>query len=237
MTGLSRIVLISAGACLVAACASSEPEPNTQFQAGQQVQQQPYPQQQYPQQQPGAQQQYPQQQYPQQQYPQQQQPAPQQQPGALPAGFPTALPPLALPIPNAPVGSPATPLDAAMGAAAQPILNSLANTSAPGAKPLVGNFAPGQQLETLVTMQPGKCYTVIAAGLPPVAEVNVQLVATTPIPGMNPVLAQDQTTGAQAVLGQAPNCFKWALPLAGQVKVFTSVAVGQGVVAIQVYEK
>ena len=128
-----------------------------------------------------------------------------------------------------------------MGAAAQPILNQLAVTEAPGATPLgsaaVGMFQPGQQLETLVTMQPGKCYSVLAVGLPGVTEVNVQLVAATPIPGLSPVLAQDQTSGAQAVLGKSPNCYKWALPLAGSVKVITSVAAGQGVTAIQVYEK
>ena len=141
----------------------------------------------------------------------------------------------------APVGSPAQQLDASAGAAAQPILNQLATTEAPGAKPLgmamVGMFQPGQQLETVVQMQPGKCYTVLAVGLPAVTEVNVQLVAAVPLPGMSPVLAQDQTTGPQAVLGKAPNCFKWALPLPGSVKVLTTVAAGQGIAAVQVYEK
>jgi hypothetical protein len=98
-------------------------------------------------------------------------------------------------------------------------------------------FQPGQQLETVITMQPGKCYTVIAVGLPAVSEVNIQLVASTPVPGMNPVLAQDQSTGPQAVLGKAPNCYKWALPLPGAGKVITSVAAGQGVAVVQVYEK
>ena len=128
-----------------------------------------------------------------------------------------------------------------MGAAAQPILNQLATSEAPGAKPVgsstVGMFQPGQQLETVVTLQPGKCYTVIAVGLPAVSEVNVQLVAATPVPNMNPVLAEDQTTGPQAVLGQTPNCYKWPLPLPASAKVITSVAAGQGIAAVQVYEK
>jgi hypothetical protein len=120
-------------------------------------------------------------------------------------------------------------------------LNQLASTAAPGAAPLgaavVGNFQQGQQLETVVQMEPGKCYTVIAVGLPAVSEVNVQLVAQLPVPGMSPVLAQDQTTGPQAVLGQSPNCYKWAFPLAGAVKVITSVPAGQGIAAAQVYVK
>jgi hypothetical protein len=128
-----------------------------------------------------------------------------------------------------------------MGAAAQPLINQLAATEAAGAQPLgaavVGMFQPGQQLETVLQLQPGKCYTAIAVGLPAVTEVNVQLVATTPVPGMSPVLAQDQTTGTQAVLGKSPNCYKWPFPFAGAVKVLTTVAAGQGVAAVQVYEK
>ncbi len=54
-------------------------------------------------------------------------------------------------------------------------------------------------------MQPGKCYTVIAVAAPGgITELNVQLAAATPIPGLSPVLGQDQTTGPQAVVGQAP---------------------------------
>lgn len=213
------------------ACGGSEPEPNNQFQAGnqyppQQQQQQPAP----PPAQPAPAQ-------PAQPAPAQ--PAPAQPAPAQPAptGIPSGLP---LP-PNAPAGSPAQQLDASAGAAAQPILNQLAATEAPGAKPLgasvVGMFQPGQQLETVLQLQPGKCYTVLAVGLPAVTEVNVQLVAQTPVPGMSPVLAQDQTTGPQAVLGKAPNCYKWPFPIAGAVKVLTTVAAGQGIAAVQVYEK
>jgi hypothetical protein len=261
MIQISRSSLIAGVVVLSVAC-SKEPEPNTQFQAGQQMQPQQagqYPQQagQYPQQPQQAgqypQQQYPQQQYPQGQYPQQQYPQgqyPQQQypqqpaqagtpvvPGAIPTTIPTGL---ALPIPNAPAGAPAQQLDASAGSLAQPILNQLATTQAPGAKPLgsvmVGMFQPGQQLESVITLQQGKCYTVVAAGLPTVAEVNIQLAQVLPA-GISPVLAQDQTTGPQAVLAPTPNCYKWPWPLPGQVKVIVTVAAGQGIAAAQVYEK
>jgi hypothetical protein len=95
----------------------------------------------------------------------------------------------------------------------------------------------GQQFEAVVQLQPGKCYTVVAVGLPPIGEMNVQLIATTPIPGMSPVLAEDQTTGPQGVLGKAPNCFKWPLPLPGGAKAVATTASGQGMAAFQVYEK
>ena len=234
------------GVAFFVACGGNEPEPQTQFQAAQPQQQFPQqagqPPQQFPQQQV-PQQQFPQQQFPQQQVPQQPGQAYPQQPGQAPAA--PALPGLpagvALPTTNATPGTPAQQLDPSAGAAAQPILNQLATTEAPGAKALgtaiVGMYQAGQQTETVVTMQPGKCYTVLAAGLPSVAETNVQLVAAVPLPGLNPVLAQDSTTGPQAVLGKAPNCYKWALPLPGQVKVITTVAAGQGIAATQVFEK
>lgn len=243
------------GVAAFLACGGNEPEPQTQYQAAQAYPQataypqqagQAYPQQ-YPQQ---AGQAYPQQ-YPQQPgqvYPQAtaypQQPG-QAYPQQVPAATPTAVPGLpagvTLPTTNATPGTPAQQLDASAGAAAQPILNQLATTEAPGATPLgsavVGMFQAGQQIETVVTMQPGKCYTVIATGLPSVTETNVQLVASVPLPGVSPVLAQDSTAGPQAVVGKAPNCYKWALPLPGQVKVITTVAAGQGIAATQVYEK
>ncbi len=233
MGGITRPVLIGfTCAAFAVGCGGDDPPPNSQFQAGTQVppaQQQPYPAQ-PGQPAPAAQ-------------PAPTQPAPAQPAPTQPAPAGTTPPPagLPLPIPNAPAGSPAQQLDASAGAAAQPILNQLASTEAPGAQPLgasvVGMFQPGQQLESVLQLQPGKCYTVIAVGLPAVTEVNVQLVATTPVPGMSPVLAQDQTTGPQAVLGKSPNCYKWPFPIAGGVKVITSVAAGQGVAAVQVYEK
>jgi hypothetical protein len=234
MGGLTRTLVFGcSGALLLVACGGSDPEPNSQFQAGGQVgpgqpQQpgQPYPQQQQPQ--------------PQQPFPQQQQPQPAPATSSPIPGLP-AIPGLPGLPPNAPAGSPAQQLDASAGAAAQPLINQLATTQAPGAKPLgaamVGMFQPGQQLESPLQLQPGKCYTVIAVGLPAVSEVNVQLVATVPLPGMSPVLAQDQTTGPQATLAPAPNCYKWPFPLAGAAKVITTVGAGQGLAAVQVYEK
>ncbi|HEV8613729.1 MAG TPA: hypothetical protein VGQ73_09460, partial [Gemmatimonadales bacterium] len=133
-------------------------------------------------------------------------------------------------------------LDASATGAAQPILNELAKTQAPaGAKPLgsalVGNFQQGQMLEVQVQMQPSKCYTVVAAGLPPVTELTVQLVTVTVLPGLSPVLAQDQDSGPTAVLGKKPNCFKWPALFAAPVKVVLQVVSGQGLAAAQVFEK
>lgn len=132
-------------------------------------------------------------------------------------------------------------IDAAAAAPAQPVITSIAAAQVPpGAKPLGGvmacSFQQGQQLSKQVQMQPGKCYTVVGAGVG-VTELDLQIVAVTPIPGMAPVLAQDQETGPQAVVGKNPNCYKWALPLAGTVNVVMTAKAGTGLAAAQVYEK
>jgi hypothetical protein len=218
--------------------------PQGQYPQGQYPeQQQPYPAQQQPY--PAQQQPYPAQQQP---YPAQQQPYPAQQPypttpdpTAPATGLPPGLPPTALP-PTAPAAPLATPIDPSMAAAVQPVLTQLAASKAPaGAKPigslLAANFQQGQQLEAQVQMEPGKCYTVVGAALPPVTELDLKLIAVTPLAGMAPVLAVDNTTGAQAVLGEKPNCFKWAWPIAAPVKVVVSVSGGQGLAAAQLFGK
>ena len=143
--------------------------------------------------------------------------------------------------PAAGAGGPAQALDPAAAAAAQPVLAALGQSEAPGAKPvgavIAGNFQQGQTLESQLQVQPGKCYTVVAAGLPQVTEVDVQIVAVAPVAGMAPVLAEDKDSGAQAVLGRKPNCFKWALPVGAPVKVILKVTGGSGMAAAQVYEK
>ena len=142
-----------------------------------------------------------------------------------------------------PAGPVAQRLDATAAAAIRPVLDQLAkDQTQPGAKPvgetLVGNFGTGQTLETQVLLQPNKCYTVVATALPPVTDVNVQLVLMTPLPGMTPVLAVDQDSGPTAVLGKKATCYKWMFGnIPASAKVVVQVTGGSGLVAAQTYEK
>jgi len=96
----------------------------------------------------------------------------------------------------------------------------------------------GQTLDTQILLQPNKCYTVVATALPPVTEVNVQLVLQTPMPGMTPVLAVDQDSGPTAVLGKKATCYKWMFgTIPASAKVVVQVTGGSGLVAAQTYEK
>ena len=145
--------------------------------------------------------------------------------------------------PQAPTGPNAQRLDASATAAVAPILAALQKDNVQaGAKPVgdtvVGNFGQNQTLEFPVQLQPNKCYTVVAAGLPPITEVNVQLQLTTVLPGMSPVLAVDSDRGVTAVIGKKGSCYKWQLgviPAPG--KVVVQVPSGSGLVVAQVYEK
>lgn len=144
-------------------------------------------------------------------------------------GTPTTTPPQQ--------GGPAQQVDASMAAAVQPILQQLGRTQAPpGAKPMgnliVANFAQGQTLEQSIQLQANKCYTVVAAGAPGVNEVNIKLMP----PVIPTTMAQDNTTGPQATLGQNPNCWKNG-PIPAPMRVVFEVPSGQGIVAAQIYEK
>jgi hypothetical protein len=162
--------------------------------------------------------------------------------GAAPIATPA--PTSSVPATPAPAPAPTTPppLDPAVAAAVTPLLTQLgASQTVAGSKPLgsaaIGNVGGAQVLEQQIMLQPNKCYSVVAVGMPPISEINVQLLAVTVIPGMAPILAIDQDTGPSATLGKKPNCYKWAMPLATPVKVVVSAAGGQGVAAAQVFEK
>ena len=158
---------------------------------------------------------------------------------AVPGAAPTAAVPT-IPIATAAAGPTATPLDPAAAAAATQALNLLAQQSAPGAKaigsPIAGQFQQGQSLEGQVQMQNGKCYTIIGAGLPPVANLDISLSPLALMPGLpSPILAQDQTVGANAVIGEKTTCYRPLIP--APMKVTVTVSQGSGIAAVQVYEK
>jgi len=170
-------------------------------------------------------------------------------PGTAGAPVATTVPATPAPTSTAPAfpppqaGPTAVRLDANASAAVTPILAGLVKDNVQsGAKPVgdavVGNFGANQTLEFAVQLQPNKCYTVIAAGLPPVSEVGLQLQLTTVLPGMAPVLAVDSDRGPTAVIGKKSQCYKWTvgvIPAPG--KVVVQVPGGTGLVAAQVYEK
>ncbi len=100
------------------------------------------------------------------------------------ATIPTAIPGVA----TTTAGPTATPLDPATAQVVTSLIAPLAATAAaPGAKPvgaaIAGNFAQGQSLEQTVQMNPGKCYTIVGAGMPTIQNLDIQLVPSISVPG------------------------------------------------------
>jgi hypothetical protein len=160
---------------------------------------------------------------------------------APPPGTAPAVPPGVVATTTA--GPTATPLDPTAAQAATQLIAPLGQQHAvAGSKPvgsaMAGNFQQGQSLESQVQMNPGKCYTVVGVGLPPVTNLDISLVPALPIPGLPAAtMAADSTVGANAIVGEKPNCFKWAFPMSGMMKVIMTVSAGSGVAAAQVFEK
>ena len=173
------------------------------------------------------------------------QPAPQPsaQPGwPFPFPFPTGTQPAPAPQPGGqPSGNMAQPIDPNVAQAATIPLMAVANDQARGMRELTpivaAQFQPGQVMEAAFQLSPGRCYTVIAVGQG-ITEMDIQIVLLQPIPGVqNPSLAQDNSSGATAVLGGGGNCYKWPFPVGANAKaVFTAVQ-GSGIAAGRVYEK
>ncbi|WP_437314811.1 hypothetical protein [Sorangium sp. So ce385] len=134
----------------------------------------------------------------------------------------------------------ASPVDPNFASAATIPLNNLAATEAPGMTkeggPIAGQFSAGQTLEQQIQLMPGKCYTILGVGAG-ITELDISLVALTPIPMGSSVLAQDNLTGANAALGGRGNCYRWSLPVGINAKYIVKATAGSGVAAAQLYVK
>lgn len=128
----------------------------------------------------------------------------------------------------------------AAGAFATPLLIGLQQTEAPGMQPegsaLAGQCQEGQTMEQPLTLNPGKCYTVVAVSMG-VQELDA-MIAAQPVPQLPPTpLAQDQNSGAQAVVGGKGSCFRNAAPLPIPAKIIVRATRGGGAAVAQVYVK
>jgi hypothetical protein len=100
---------------------------------------------------------------------------------------------------------------------------------------MAGSFREGQTLEQPFQMLPGKCYTVLAVGAG-ITQLDIAIVAVTPMPQTSGVLVQASGGSTTALRGRG-NCFRWALPVGIHAKVVLRAARGQGVAAGQLYAK
>jgi hypothetical protein len=166
--------------------------------------------------------------------------------GTAPPGTYTTPPPASTvpPAGTAPAGTgaaggQATPIAGPGAMAADAILTGLAQQEAAGqpeGTAFAGQFAEGQILEQPINLQPGKCYSVVAASVGAVTELDVMLQAQLP-PLPASTVAQDQGSGPTATLGGKAGCWKYPLPVAAPAKVVLRVTKGNGMAAAKVYMK
>jgi hypothetical protein len=101
----------------------------------------------------------------------------------------------------------------------------------------------GETLTQAFTLQPGRCYSVMAHSLPAIAEIDIVLMPHMQgtLPGMTAphriVLAQTRATGPSATLGSGANCYRNPLPMPMPVRAVVTARAGAGPVALRVYEK
>jgi hypothetical protein len=121
------------------------------------------------------------------------------------------------------------------------ILSTAAASDAPGMAPegsgMAGQFSEGQTLMSPITIAPGKCYTFIAGGVGP-QQIEITIVAQTPIPGMSPTLGDQAGSAPKVAFGAGSNCFKLALiPVPVQANFVVKATKGGGIIAAQAYSK
>jgi hypothetical protein len=132
----------------------------------------------------------------------------------------------------------------AMGAAvgADPIDNQIkmvAGTEAPGMKPdgkaTKLTLTPGAHGTASVTLQPGRCYTIIGVGGLGVQLLAIRMAAPVPLPGAP--MQEGVSNGPNAVIGSKDGCVRNPVPLPAPVNIDIEMKQGQGQVGVQAYAK
>jgi len=104
--------------------------------------------------------------------------------------------------------------------------------------PAAGRFKQGEVLEFPLTLQPGKCYTLVAVSVDGITELDASVIVAPPIPGAPSVPAlTDTTKGPDVTLGKGAACTKSPLPIAASGTLQIKATKGAGIAAVQVLVK
>lgn len=165
---------------------------------------------------------------------------PPKQADPAPTAAPVALPPVTGP--TAASGGTATVVSSS--SAPNTELQALAASDAAGmtaaGATLAARFKTGETLEFQLTLSPGRCYTVLAAGAASVQQIDLQMgisPASLPIPMPAAVLAQATGTKTAVIGAKSSGCYKNPMPIPFPATVTMKVAAGSGIAGVQVYAK
>lgn len=114
-----------------------------------------------------------------------------------------------------------------------------AKDNAKGMKPdgqlLSAKLSQGGHAEGTVTLQPGKCYSVVGFGSLGVMRYQINVAAAPPAPPA--VMAQSRDDGVQPVVAPNELCLRSPSPVAMPVKIDLFLVQGTGMVGAQLYSK
>lgn len=170
---------------------------------------------------------------------------PQPTPVPAPTPTPTVVPDPVPPAPTAETG----PCDATRTLALKTAIEGRKTAELSASMKPEGVFrcemvAEGGSFEVPVTLQQGKCYSMLAGSFPNITEVDMRLMLnlTDNIPPIFAAIkdqpaAQDSETGPTAAIGRGTNCFKNPWPLPAPMKVVVTATAGAGPLAVQIYSK
>ena len=97
------------------------------------------------------------------------------------------------------------------------------------------SLTEGSQFEHTIMLNPGKCYTVIAVGGAGVEEVDLEIQAKAPIPGLpSATIAVDNSGGREAKIKP---CWKNVFPAGFPASVVLKARRGTGAIGAQLYVK
>jgi hypothetical protein len=156
------------------------------------------------------------------------------QPAWLPTGNPTASGSAPPPASTAPPPAAVDPMQF-VSLLLQPLASKWAKDMSPEGQVVVQNLAEGGHHQFLITMQAGRCYTIIAASPPgAIKDVDVTLLAP---PFFTIPAGTDGMKDNTAVIGKSPQPTCPISPIPTPYKVDVFAKSGAGVVAVQVYAK
>lgn len=154
-----------------------------------------------------------------------------------PAWLPTASASGTASTPPAASSAPPAPVDPMqfVSILMKPLADKWAKDMSPEGQVVVQNLAEGGRHQFLITMQAGRCYTIIAAS-PPGAIKDVDITLLAP-PFFTLPAGTDGMKDNTAVIGKTPQPTCPISPIPTPYKVDVFAKSGAGVVAVQVYAK
>lgn len=157
--------------------------------------------------------------------------------GDLDAGPEAGLGAVEAPDAGAPVGTP--PVADATDATIDLAVQALAKTVAPGmemeGQPGRATLAPNEHFNMLVTMQPGRCYTIL--GMSPAGQVTQLDLRLFAPPLYNIEAGRATNQKSQPIIGKGKAALCPALPLAIPYKVDAAAVKGAGRIGVFVFSK